>query len=45
MIFGIIFSEIVLDHMKKLPPIEADDIIEPDGKTKKGGSRYVLYRY
>jgi len=37
--------EITTDHMKKLPPVEADDIIEPDRKTKKGGSRYVLYRY
>jgi len=36
---------VTLDHMKKLPPVEADDIIEPEGKTKKGGSRYVLYRY
>jgi len=35
----------IADHMKKLPPVEADDIIEPEGKTKKGGSRYVLYRY
>ena len=36
---------VTVDHMKKLPPVEADDIIEPDRKTKKGGSRYVLYRY
>jgi len=40
-----LIGAIIADHMKKLPPAEADDIIEPDGKTKKGGSRYVLYRY
>ena len=43
MIFGIIFSEIILDHMKKLPPIEADDIIEPDGKSKKCASINRVY--